>query len=542
MPLPEPKDDEKKEQFIKRCMSNSVMNEDYSDSDQRLAVCNSQWKRASEGKNMNANDSLLQAVRTRNQKEAAFHYGILTADRYVHTLKEVAGLPACYRWAPKGTTSFHDVMMKAAQTLVYSHPDMIIGEKRRDQYSELSGKVELPKNTLMVFKHVLTTSKKDRDGDILRTEGMTVDPKMLLLWQHVHTMPIGKMLKEVEHNTKRLSLISCIIDINEICHDAAVMVDNDMGRFSHGFTAFEFDKVKGPDGDEVGGFDVKRGEIMEESLVSVPANTDAETQEVLLSLIEGGKLTSPIMKDVGRGLRDMRAIRVPVKLDLKVSVNGQEVQSENESGNGKAAGTSDKGQPGTSEKADGTDDGNKETKAASDTEVKALIESDITIRNKATLQKAIAAIESSEKGVTAQFNIWFNDDGTMQVEQDSNKATGEKQGRVLSKGNEGKIKDAKEDIDDAAKMEGLTRSCKALLKQASGKLGGVLSSLGAGGIEEPKESEPLNVKDAMSHILAHASKSERDQLGDLLDTLKQQDKRDEQVRDYHALIGVQDSA
>jgi len=44
MPLPKPKDGEEKESFIKRCMSNSVMKEDYTDNKQRLAVCFSQWK------------------------------------------------------------------------------------------------------------------------------------------------------------------------------------------------------------------------------------------------------------------------------------------------------------------------------------------------------------------------------------------------------------------------------------------------------------------------------------------------------------------
>jgi len=41
--MPEPKDGEKKKDFLDRCMSDEVMNEDYPDKDQRFAICNSIW-------------------------------------------------------------------------------------------------------------------------------------------------------------------------------------------------------------------------------------------------------------------------------------------------------------------------------------------------------------------------------------------------------------------------------------------------------------------------------------------------------------------
>ena len=71
-----------------------------------------------------------------------------------------------------------------------------------------------------------------------------------------------------------------------------------------------------------GGFDVKRFEIMEESLVSVPSNTDSYTQEIILGLVEGGKLTSPMMKSIGSEIRSKRSIRVPVTVDLNLRING----------------------------------------------------------------------------------------------------------------------------------------------------------------------------------------------------------------------------
>jgi len=52
MPIPKPNKKEKKEDFISRCMGNKVMNKEYKDSEQRSAVCYSQWQK----KNKNEKD------------------------------------------------------------------------------------------------------------------------------------------------------------------------------------------------------------------------------------------------------------------------------------------------------------------------------------------------------------------------------------------------------------------------------------------------------------------------------------------------------
>jgi len=284
------------------------------------------------------NNSLLNAVRVRQKKQTEFGFGIWTADRFVRTLAEQVGLESCYKRISSKTVSYNDVLTKASETLVYSNPDMVVQEKQSDDSEtslELPDGIELPKNTLMVFKHVLTSSRKDRDGDILHSEDMMVDPGMLLLWQHVPTLPIGKFLAIHQQNTKTLEVYSCVVDMNDLCHDAAVMIDNKMGRFSHGFRALDFQKLKAEEGVEAG-FEVLKAEIMEESLVSVPANIDAETQEVILSLVEGGKLTSGIMKDYGIAIREHKPVSMPVNLDLKVTVNGQELKNHEERSNEKS--------------------------------------------------------------------------------------------------------------------------------------------------------------------------------------------------------------
>lgn len=319
---------------------------------------------------IDTHDQLVKEIRARQQKQTSFNYGISTADAYVRTIYECVGSDLCYRYAAKGNTSFEDVMRKAAKTLTYSNPDMLVEEKATDIYAEggLPDGIELPKNTLMVFRHVLTTPRKDRDGDILRTQGAEVDPKMLLLWQHVHTLPIGKYLGTHSQNSKKLVVYSAIVDMNDLAHDSAVMIENDMGRFSHGFRAIAFDNLKEEGSGRTsgkGGFDVKQFEVMEESLVSVPSNADAEVEDVIMSLVESKKLTSPLMKGVGRQIREKsmaKSTTVPVKLDLQVSLNGKNIDGQHEletKGGGKegctCSGASEKGDE-AADQAKGADD------------------------------------------------------------------------------------------------------------------------------------------------------------------------------------------
>ena len=47
MPLPSPKKGQDKKDFIDACMASSVMNDEYKDPKQRLAVCYSQHRKSS---------------------------------------------------------------------------------------------------------------------------------------------------------------------------------------------------------------------------------------------------------------------------------------------------------------------------------------------------------------------------------------------------------------------------------------------------------------------------------------------------------------
>lgn len=45
MPMPTPNPGEEREKFINRCAGNDMMNRDYPDTKQRVAVCHSQYRR-----------------------------------------------------------------------------------------------------------------------------------------------------------------------------------------------------------------------------------------------------------------------------------------------------------------------------------------------------------------------------------------------------------------------------------------------------------------------------------------------------------------
>ena len=563
--MPKPKPDESQNDFVSRCIP-IVMNEGTAeDRDQAAAVCNSMWKQNQKKEEQTEHEKLLALVRARCEKQTAFNYGILTADRYVKTIGDMLGVQACYRHMSRtdggGWASFEDVMQKAAGKLTYNNPEMLVKAKREEV--SLPDGLERPKNTLMIFRHVLTTSTKDRDGDILRTKGAEIDPKMLMLYQHIHTLPIGKMLAKALHTKDSLELYSCIVDMNELCHDCAVMIDNDMGRFSHGFRALDFLEIKAGDRESPGGYDVKRFEILEESLVSVPANPDTETQEIILSLVDKGKLTSGLMKDYSVGFRERMPMRVPVELDVKLLVNGQEVKSDadqcrNEAGgkgidSGASEETEDVSNEGKGKEEKGTENEDvnlleeKELVGTEQGEKKQLVDDDESGGSEAVPPKPDQ--DSEAKMVCPECDYvgpgkagkcpecgakLVPEKPRKKPEKPEKPEKGhvlEKLGRVLNKANESKIRDAVDDLDEAKKMDGVSRGCKALIGQASRGLKDVLSSLGL----EQGIAKEFGVKDAMAVVLAEGDEQELSVLKSALEALDEGDRRDDVVRQFAEL-------
>lgn len=458
-----------------------------------------------------SHDQLIAAIRQR-EKQTEFGYGVQTADRYVKNMQQLAGLDLCYRYAATRKMSFDDVMKKAANTLVYSNEDMLIEEKASGVNARIDN-IELPKNTLMVFKHILTTPRKDRDGDVLRTEGAIVDPRMLLLWQHVHTLPIGKMLAVSEHNSKRLTLFSCIVDINELAHDAAVMVDNDMARFSHGFRALEYSQLKESEGSTTGdgGFDIKRFEIMEESIVSVPSNADAEVNEVIVELVEGGKLTSDLMKEVGRSMRREMPLLVASGISLVA-------EKQNEPETKSTLAPSEKAQD-NGAKGKGSDE-----------------EKD-SCPQVPQVEKADESMSTSEETSVVEIEVSDVDDAKSAVVTE----TQEKAGRTLSAANLKTITDVCDDLKSIVDSDkNLSRGSQAICERCVGRLEKLVESVKPDESEEETEKEvtehALTIKEAMAFILSNGSDADRTKLLGVLQIMEAARKEAEAAKEYYAIF------
>ena len=510
------------------------------------------------------NEELLKAIQERQSGGAEFGYGILTADRYVKNVVDAIGVDKCYRFAATRTTSWNDVMQKAARTLVYSNPDMVTEEieyvKRPGVPIHAIDDIELPKNTLMVFRHVLTTPRKDRDGDVLRTAGAKVDPKMLLLWQHVHTMPIGKMLQVAEHNPKKLCLISCIVDLNETAHDAAVMIDNGMGRFSHGFRAIEFTKIKARDGEE-SGFDVKDFEVMEASLVSVPSNVDADVEEIMLGLVEGGKLTSPMLKEYGKSIRDRRPTRIALPVDLKITLNGKEIEHAELKGAGAEAGAGQDG-TGASKEADAVgkkaDEGSTDDAEMKCPECGAMIpktamvcpECDYEIKEEKSGRAFSGENFTAIKGVhgdVRELNKGQHVRDTSGIEtckrcdkrlkaliKEYDLPIG-KSSRAISTKNLTELKEVYSDLKDIDEGDHvLTDKGRPIAHRAAKTLGGLVAKYD---MEESEAGKQFTVEDAMAKVIAEAGPDQRTRIKQAFDAFESVERENEKAKQYRSLVG-----
>lgn len=251
-------------------------------------------------------------LRERAQRKALHGHGIRTADEHV------AGVLDCFGGVTEAALddfygedirkalagiSTEKLLKDARDTLVYSNEetvcDGLIGSICDITAYCKALKVELPPRTLMVFDAVVTTPRKDRDGDRLRTEGAIVDERMPTLWHHMLPMPVGRLLKVLQHSERRLKVASTLID-SPLGLDTAHLMEHGALRISHGFRPLEFEAIQSKEG-EPPGFDVKKFEVLEVSVVTVPSNPDA-----VITAYSGGKLHHPDIKEWARRQFDER--------------------------------------------------------------------------------------------------------------------------------------------------------------------------------------------------------------------------------------------
>jgi len=141
MPLPKPKKDESKEEFMDRCMGDSVMLKEYPNNDQRYAVCESQWDGSKKDKKSD-NSELERRVLVFDETELraedgdepklvgyAAKYGIFTDLGY-------------FREKIK-TGAFDEVMDNDVRCLKNHDPNLILGRTKNKTLRLLSNSVGL---------------------------------------------------------------------------------------------------------------------------------------------------------------------------------------------------------------------------------------------------------------------------------------------------------------------------------------------------------------------------------------------------------------
>lgn len=365
-------------------------------------------------------EELLKSLSERSNRYEGY-YGVRTADQWLGPMLDCVGDEAASKtlWPDvdfsKVGMSRETLMKEAAGTLTYANEDMVRdGElltttSAMEDYAKDAG-FALPPRTIMVFENIVTTPRKDRDGDILRTEGAEIDKAMPLLWHHMLPMPIGKMLKVLQHNKQLLKVATAVAD-NELGNDAAALVEFGALRISHGFRPIKFEMLP-RSGDDLPGFDFQKFEIMEESLVSVPSNVDAA-----ILAFSRGKLHSPMGKSFGKHLFDARP---KTFTGVTINTDGSVTKTDTES---KSTVTVQQNSDGStqiwSETADRDGDGNAEDEKDG-------------VASEGSEEKAFLTPETFVKGM--DLNKWSPE----LVEEAAAKFAEhlEKDGRVFSKANE----------------------------------------------------------------------------------------------------------
>lgn len=233
------------------------------------------------GPAMPATAELLDCVRKRNSRT-----GLVTADRY---FREVEG---CFDGGVcpiKGTgqvseTHWRKALEEAESRLTYTGPGMRVLKR-----SVTKAKAE---DGILQFDAIVTTPRRDRDGDILDTKGARLDLKSPLLWQHMGMSPIGATVKQLSQTARALKARFVIGD-TALGRDAATLVKLGALRISHGFDPTEFEALEDDEGYLFKAFD-----IFEVSLVSIPSNVDA-----VITSFDGKSFHSDLVKGWYDGVR-----------------------------------------------------------------------------------------------------------------------------------------------------------------------------------------------------------------------------------------------
>jgi hypothetical protein len=236
-------------------------------------------------------DTFLTSVR---ERRPSIKGGIALALDYMAALGPCLGDDQCADkfFGVAKPDEWDKALKDASSKLVYRAKNMTVLSAEDLKDKAFDG-FQLPRTekACLDFACVLTSTSKDRDGDILESAGAIIDPKMPLLWQHIPLQPIGKLTQVIKQGQNKIYVAFAVID-SPLGRDAAQLFEFGALRISHGFKPLKFEPLEPAKGDQTKpGWHVKEYEVMEGSGVSIPSNTEA----VLIALSRD-KLHHPLVK------------------------------------------------------------------------------------------------------------------------------------------------------------------------------------------------------------------------------------------------------
>jgi uncharacterized protein len=228
--------------------------------------------------------------------------GVMTADRWMREVQGCldGGVCPINFFDDKSPDEWATCLKSAENKLTYTNDRLLIDTKEVDTSARGDG-------ALMRFPCVLTTSSRDRDGDVLETKGADVDENMPLLWQHISIQPVGGFHRRLSHTDDEYRCSWNVAD-TALGHDVASLIEVGALRMSHGFEP-DFERMEVLEDGE--GFLFPAFKIFEGSVVSIPANAEA-----VIEGYERLKFHEPMVEKFCKGFWQSRPVQ-GVGIDVK---------------------------------------------------------------------------------------------------------------------------------------------------------------------------------------------------------------------------------
>lgn len=269
VPLPKPRDGESKEDFLKRCMGNDTMVSEYSNIDQRYAICNTQWR----NRGRHNMDMFFKT-------DKGYECKSMTSDD-------------CIAWFKSHSDDEGNI-----------DEDVLI-------FKDASMKV----NTDKTISWTLSDDSIDRDFERFDTAGWNLKQfkkNPVLLWSHKHDMPaIGKVLSPRIKDNRLVGKVE--FDQED---DFAKEIERKVraGYINAGSVGFFPTQVEIPEDDKS---DVeliyRKQELREFSICNVPANPNAlvepekSANEVVLdAAIETATVNNVAIENIQEQIDDLK--------------------------------------------------------------------------------------------------------------------------------------------------------------------------------------------------------------------------------------------